>query len=333
MGPLASLHRSSLASIGYSGAVLERLDLTLRSGERRSLVLKRTRPELDWTAYQTGDTRGREAALLDEPKLAGVWQVFHSPYLAYATEDGQVGLLMEDLGAHLLPDVDEPMAEAQEDQLLAALAGLHARYWQAECLNLPWLLTPRQSFAVMSPRVADVRFVGRPAPKVLEMMREGWRVALARLPERVRAMLLQPPEVLARICVGLPRTLLHGDAKVANFALLPGGRVAAFDWAWVGAGPATLDLGWYLAVNAGRLARSREEVMQRYRQLLQSELRSRLPNALWERMRSAAVLCGAVMLLWAKALALEEGEPRAAAEWAWWVRALRGVGLDGTRQA
>lgn len=42
---------------------------------------------------------------------------------------------------------------------------------------------------------------------------------------------------------GLPRTLLHGDARVANFALLPGQRVTAFDWALIGAGPATIDLG------------------------------------------------------------------------------------------
>ena len=35
------------------------------------------------------------------------------------------------------------------------------------------------------------------------------------------------------------------------------------------------------------------------------------------------VLCGAVTLLWEKALALEEApSPRIAAEWQWWVDAL-----------
>ena len=78
----------------------------------------------------------------------------------------------------------------------------------------------------------------------------------------------RPASVLAADCAGLPWTLLHGDAKVANFALLPGRRVAAFDWQLLGIGPATLDLGWYLAVNAGRLARPKEHVIARYRDLL-----------------------------------------------------------------
>ncbi|HEY7728921.1 MAG TPA: phosphotransferase [Candidatus Eisenbacteria bacterium] len=70
----------------------------------------------------------------------------------------------------------------------------------------------------------------------------------------------------------LPRTLLHGDAKVANFALMPDSRVAELDWALVGAGPASVDLGRYLAVNASRLARPKEEAVARYRTLLAERL-------------------------------------------------------------
>ena len=116
---------------------------------------------------------------------------------------------------------------------------------------------------------------------------------------------------------------MHGDAKVANFALLPGRRVAAFDWQLLGKGPATLDLGWYLAVNSGRLARPKEHVIARYRDLLESRLTRPLSNLLWERMVSVGVMSGALMLLWAKALSLEEsGSPQAAEEWNWWVTQL-----------
>ncbi len=45
---------------------------------------------------------------------------------------------------------------------------------------------------------------------------------------------------------------------MANFAFLPDGRGAAFDWTNLGAAPATLDLGWYLAVNSTRLARGKD---------------------------------------------------------------------------
>ena len=102
--------------------------------------------------------------------------------------------------------------------------------------------------------------------------------ALAYLPRDVTAWLLRPAhELVDRLGSGLPRTLLHGDAKVANFALLPTG-VAAFDWSWVGAGPCTFDLGWYLAVNAGCLARPKEVVLSRYRALLEQELGNDFPE-------------------------------------------------------
>ena len=92
----------------------------------------------------------------------------------------------------------------------------------------------------------------------------------------------------------------------------------------LGKGPATLDLGWYLAVNAGRLARPKEHVIARYRVLLESHLTRPLANLLWERMVSVGVMSGAPMLLWAKALSLQEpGSPQAAEEWNWWVTQLR----------
>jgi aminoglycoside phosphotransferase (APT) family kinase protein len=127
-----------------------------------------------------------------------------------------------------------------------------------------------------------------------------------------------PGESLAPLWRDLPRTLLHGDTKVANFAVLPDGRVSAFDWSFVGAGPATLDLGWYLAMNATRLARSKESVMERYRELLEEALGRTIPAGEWERMTDLAVWCGARSMLWSKALALESGRDGAEEEWQWW---------------
>ena len=97
LGPVEAVERSPLTGVGFSGSRHERLEALLRSGERRRLVLKRTALASDWTAYRSGDLRGREAALFEEPVLAGIWDVFACPYLAYATEAGEVGLLMEDL--------------------------------------------------------------------------------------------------------------------------------------------------------------------------------------------------------------------------------------------
>lgn len=322
LGPVASVTRAPMGTVGYSGSTHERLEVQLRNGEHFSLVLKHTRLAADWTAYRTGDTIGREAALLGEPALAGVWDAFACPYLAYAAENGQVGLLMEDLGEHFLPDVDEPISQAHEDLFLDALARLHARFWESDALRLPWLASPLTAFAVLGPHSAKKDGLGPIPPELREMVRQGWAAALVHLPERVADVLLRPAVILARECVGLPHTLLHGDAKVANFVPIPDSRVVAIDWEWTGDGPATLDLGWYLAVNAGRLARSKEEVIARYRGLLESELGSPLSSVVWEQMVSIGVLCGAVMLLWDKVPAT--GSAKALAEWSWWVDQLLG---------
>src|SRR3989304_6002136 len=78
-------------------------------------------------------------------------------------------------------------------------------------------------------------------------------------------------------------------------------------------------LGWYLAVNAGRLARPKEAVIARYRALLESKLGAVLSTEVWGQMLSVGLLCGALMLLWSKALALESGSEEAAREWQWGV--------------
>jgi aminoglycoside phosphotransferase (APT) family kinase protein len=143
----------------------------------------------------------------------------------------------------------------------------------------------------------------------------------------VRLLQTDADELVGRCAAGLPRTLLHGDAKVANFALLPTG-VAALDWSWVGAGPCTLDLGWYLAVNAGRLARPKPAVIGRYRVFLEAALESRLADEQWSRLVAFGVLAGARLLLWEKALVMQSGSARATAEWKWWLQALEQVALD-----
>jgi hypothetical protein len=321
-GPISGIERSPLTTPGFSGSSHERLTLRLASGGTRRLVLKHTRVATDWTLVRSEDRVGREGQLLAEPALAGVWDAFACPYLAWAASEGEVALLMGDLADHLLPDVREPMAEAQENRIVAALASLHARFWGAPALEIAWLTRPHHLFDLIGARAvegdASLGF-GHP---VRARAHEGWQVAFARLPPRVAALMREPATALAERSAHLPRTLTHGDVKVANFALLPDGRVAAFDWALVGTGPVALEIGWYLAVNATRLAGTKEETIARYRRRLEEALARPLGDAFWADTERNAVLAGGAMLLWSKALALESGGPRARAEWDWWVERL-----------
>ncbi|HEX2184218.1 MAG TPA: hypothetical protein VHN78_01765, partial [Chloroflexota bacterium] len=63
--------------------------------------------------------------------------------------------------------------------------------------------------------------------------------------------------------------------------------------------------------------------MALYRAALEQALARALPDALWERMVSAGLLWGGAMLLWDRALDLDDGLPGAAEEWAWWVDQLQ----------
>jgi aminoglycoside phosphotransferase (APT) family kinase protein len=147
-------------------------------------------------------------------------------------------------------------------------------------------------------------------------------VAFRHLPAAQASVLRQPAETLAARARDLPHTLVHGDCKVANFAFLPDGRVTAFDWALAARAPVTLELGWYLAVNASRVSANKDAAFARYRAALDRARGRALPDDTWRRIETESALAGAAMLLWSKALAFEEGTPQARAEWEWYLERL-----------
>ena len=314
-----SVQEEPFSTVGFSGATHRRLVAMRPSGETRRFVLKLCEPAREWTAVRTGDRVGREWSLLAERALDGVWEVFVSPFVAYAVEGGRFGLLMEDVGAHVFPDVREPIARAHEEELLAALARLHARFWRSPALSIPWLARASSTSELVLPAVlADTAALALMPPPLRERLRLGWDAALVRLSARAAGVLRRPARIVHQTWVDLPQTLVHGDVKVANFAPIPARGVAAFDWAMIGVGPSTTDLGWYLAINASRLARSKEAVIARYRELLERELGQGLDDALWARLEDVAVIYGARTMLWAKGAQVATGSDAAQAEWEWW---------------
>ena len=320
------VRQESLSTVGFSGATHQRVVVELPGGESRRFVLKLCDPSREWTAMRTGDRVGREWQLLAERALDGVWDAFVSPFVAYAVEGGRAELLMEDLGAHAPPDVREPIALAHEDAVLGAMARLHARFWGSPVLSIPWLARASATSELVLPSVLDDHAVAALMPPPLgERLRLGWDVAFEHVSPRAAALLRRPVEFFEDAWATLPHTLVHGDVKVANFAPLPTGGVAAFDWALVGTGPATTDLGWYLGVNASRLARTKEAVMSRYRELLEGALGRALAEPLWSRLEDVAILYGARTMLWAKGAQLADGTARSVAEWEWWAGRLEDV--------
>jgi hypothetical protein len=260
-------------------------------------VLKAVVPVESWTASRSGDTTGREAQVLAEPRLAGIWAGIACPYLAYATESGRIALLMNDLSPWLLPP-NRRLSIEQEDAFLCALAGFHARLWQSDALALPWLAPLSNRFSILAPGAAEEELRRNPEHELFTAIARGWELALSRVSAPVRDLLLAPAGEIAGRYAGLPATLLHGDAKTGNCAFLPDGRIAFFDWATPGPGPATIDLYYFLAVDAARHARAKDAIIDAYRSHLLRALGGAIPANDWDRLQHAGVAAAARMLLW-----------------------------------
>lgn len=332
LGEVRAVEREAMTTVGFSGTEFERIQVQLEEGGLRTLVLKHIHPERDVTARRTGGI-AREARLLADRSLDDVWRTFEPAYLAYAFDVDASAVLMDDLSAHLFPDVREPITRADEDAIIDALAALHAGFWNREARTTRWLAKGEFMYSFLTPYAIEQDESLGHTHRLYAAAKEGWTLAHQQLPRSVSTLLALPPGDLTQMTDGLPRTIIHGDPKVANFAILPNGRVSAFDWAMMADGCATFDLGWYVAVSASRLTRSKDDVFAAYRATLERHLGQSLDDALWTRMYDAAVLAGAAVLLWNKALNMKNRLPGAIAEWHWWVNALEGVASRMPRAA
>lgn len=320
-GTVAELAETPLENPGFSGSRHSLLRVTDVDGVQSTFVLKHTTLAEDWTCRASEASCSREAALLGAPPLEDVWTIFSRPYLAYAETDGEAAFLMEDLTPFLLPDERAPLPDAAEELMIGSLADLHARFMHDEAASLPWLASPASYLSVLDARRAEDAEDPLPA-RMSALVAPGWKAALRRVPVQVAELLRAPAEELVQFWRGLPHTLVHGDVKVANFAVMPDARLAAFDWAMAGWAPPSVDLGWYLAVNASRIAGPKERFLAAYRAALEERIAYQLAEPVWDRMERHAVLSGARMLLWSKASALQSGRPGAEDEWRWWTERL-----------
>jgi thiamine kinase-like enzyme len=325
-GPIHRINKTLLSASGFSGSKLERIEVILLSGKIRNFILKYTILAADWLSQRAKDQVGREAALLDEAGLSGIWNIIHCPYLAFASENAQIGLLMEDFTDHLFPDVREPIDIKSEDQILETIASLHAAFWESSKVkNTKWLLLPHNYLEVLGPGAHESDSIAPPPDKIRKSMVDGWNIAFELLPVELKNTLKKPAEELFEPWKNLPVTLLHGDAKIANMAFLPTGKIAVFDWTYVGCGPCGIELGWYLAVNSTRLARTKEDFLGKYRSHLESKLKFAIDEKTWSGMTELAVITGSMMMLWSKALGYQGGSQRGKDEWEWWVDHLKTV--------
>lgn len=284
---------------GWSGA---RLTLVERGPER--FIFKRLPPDGGWIGAATRDGPvPREAWLaahgpvLPEPLSA--------PYLGAGREpDGGSAIVMPNLSATLLP-WDRPVSAEALDRVLGGIAALHDRPPAGIGIpDEPWWSCPLRERVTLISR----RSLERPGPArdaVGARILPGWDAWDRRATPAARdliASLDAAPEPLVGALRSLPRTLLHGDMKLANVGLAADGSVQLVDWQMALVGPIAVELGWLLVSNVAALPIRPADVLERYRRVVRDG-----GGAAWQRQSDLAWVVGLLLRGWRKGMDAEAG--------------------------
>lgn len=297
---LAGAEETSFPHTGFSGAALTRL---VRE-DGASFVIKRMSVDRDWIMRATDDVDCREAAFAAAQVDLGPHVA--APSIGAAIDGDGYAVLMRDITPDLLPQTT--ISRTQLDRIIGAMAALHRLPVPAGS-SMPWCDLSRRLTLLTPAGAAIARSYGAPVAGDLV---EGWRLIDEHAPPSVRDLihaLFVDPSPLLRALSALPPALLHGDLKLDNIGIDPGGQVWLIDWAMTLVAPPAVELGWFLAINSRRLPASLDEVMRSYADA------ARMPVDLRERHAALTVLCGLLLRGWRKALDADGGEP---AELAWW---------------
>jgi hypothetical protein len=214
---------------------------------------------------------------------------------------GECWMLMDDVSAGVAPrgSFDEPAFRL----LLDGLARLHGRHWEQG----PGHLGPVE-FPVSTLDQHTAMFTDPCAAAGGRIEPTGWvaevldKVFLFRtyVPVLLDALSPADADFYLDLCQHrerwlaplsrLPQTLIHGDIRRANVAVLPSDGISLFDWDFACRAPAAADLAWYWLLHFwcyppadGLPPESREPLRTYYVQRLNEELGGRLDLPMFER--------------------------------------------------
>lgn len=300
------------AAESLSGSVLERVEI---HGDQ--YVLKHLHVDDDWIQRAQGDLYTRPVIMWRSGLFDALPDCLDHTIVDVAAGLGRNGwgaaILMRDVSPWMVPVAEGTIPVEQHLRFLDHMAELHAHFWGFT--DDVGLMPLGNRFFSLSPIMAEYE-VGRGSPDpVPNMVTAGWENFTAEAPAAAKIVLplLANPYPLCEALERGPQTLIHNDWKAGNLGSLPDGRTVVLDWAFPGAAPWSLDLGWYLAVNNELLPHSKEEAIAAYR----SSLLSRDVDVVdwWDRQLECGLLGALVYLGWSKT----------GAELAWWDDRVRGA--------
>lgn len=313
-----------LEAPGKSGARLERVRI---DGE--PYVVKYLDHDRDWSLRAAGVPGSATVELWRRGILHDLPAEIAQPIVAVAQDTARPALaaiLMHDVGAWLVPALDDPIGVEQNARFLDHLAALHVAFWETD-RDID-VVSAEDRYLELSPRMAAAEAVLGQDHLVPRLVAQGWPLLESVAPKTAAVVvpLVHEPGPLLEALATTPQTLVHGNWKLDNLGTDPtdgAERTILLDWETPGRGAGTADLAWYLAINCRRLPISKEKAIDAYRASL--ERRGIDTGPWWERQLDLALLGAMVQFGWEKALGGYDDEL------AWWEeRAVRGAArLDG----
>jgi len=185
-----------------------------------------------------------------------------TPEIFHIGDGSDSPILMEDLGGLRAGDQVEGISVADAERTVDALADMHAAFWNAPELDLPWIARPAEG--VYAGMIAQLVASG------VDTLRERYagRVSDAVL-DGVAEVAPRWGEVLQR-CADGPRTLVHNDCRLDNIFFAADGSPVFVDWQVVAGTRGTQDVGNLLAgsMNVEDLGDHWEPLLRRYHERL-----------------------------------------------------------------
>jgi hypothetical protein len=284
-------------SDSLSGSRLERVTIA-----GKPFVVKYTCVDEDWIMRASGDLHCRQLTLFASDVLDSLPQVIDHAIVAcapYISARGHRGaaFLMRDVSADLVPAGSGSISLELHRRFLSHMAQMHAAY--IDFANGADLFPLAHQYVMLTPTMAALEAARNGMDPVPPAVGAGWRAMRTRHPREAQALLdlaLDPSPLVRALAVG-PQTLIHSDWKLGNLGSTPDATVL-LDWDRCGAGPPTVDLAWYLAVNCDRLPETKEETITAYRIALES---AGVDTSSWWDEQLRAALVGAFLQLgWSK---------------------------------
>lgn len=259
------------------------------------LVMKRMNLSQDWISIAAEERLCRSVRVWQYGLLDRIQPHMDHAIVAACSDGDEYFLLMHDVSEGLFNNKE--ITPETICRLLDALAAMHAMFWEDESLKTPelGLCTPEQMVKTFwkehLPRYQH-------DTKATEYITAGWDAFFDMVQPDVRdsvEQLMKNPQPLFKQLTQLPATLVHGDYRLANLALMPKtNQVIAFDWQHAGYAPATMCLSWFIMRGDAMTVQTVHEAAEYYRQQLAARLGKRFDPDLWQQMLDLGLMADAL---------------------------------------